>query len=1393
MRYYGAIILFLALKADASSAPRSIYNRKLKIRPSRGNIEPIKNPIERELTNAEGSSIAPRLMIRPIRRDMTGALKIIGALRGGNVNSSNATEPDALSDDNPVPEVVVADEVPTKEETAAPRTEQKVRRTYDVIRNILENKESMKDESIDLRQLIESRAAEYLMELESSAVQDAPTPLKVLHYLAPKVPAIKHSPDFMLRIQTARGDIDAGVAASLIATIARLCVQYDRKTGESIGKQVIKDRRFEQLVECVLCGVDVKYRKRESEKLAEGDNTFDMEELLDEEDAKIDEGLRVQDACRAAWGIAMLCGYEVESFGGHLVTDILVALSLRTRSRLLARLQMLRQGELRTYTKSLDMSLAEGLAKDTESLAEDAGTAIWTFACVKANTGLRTVPLLEACCSLLCQNPTKLREREQAKKTGLNDANFELDDVVERVAQSASIQASDSSQEECDAESDEGDKDALLHWLAPKEVCGTMWAVALHGRTDDTGSKQEMDLSDTATALSDIAFDCIDDWLEEDLQAYREARFKSQLSHDQQAVNSAPPEKELVVSSNGRVVEVVDAAALLAMEESTTSLEAVLENADEKETASGNAGMIDDVGAIQVVDAATLLASQESKEQVEMATEVMVTSASAVPLPSGSQTHTPAFGDVDSYFSNPELCSIAWAATDLQDSLRNTLVDLISKIFLEQGKQSMKDLDGGELSNLAWALARRTSSADFSPSDFTATGLHTILEWIAERSLFLIKGKQGSAVFERFRSPELGRMMWSLSTTLSNLSQHTGNDRSLKTYFREFALLTLKITDSNSKLFGTEDLARICWGFLELSVLEEVFRDPMVSACLGRLISIMEASVLRWESGQCEKGDQSNTTQIDESFRFASFLGKPRFSLRLLEQRLDTRHEEDDEQTATSSEKSHLPLLRDLSMDPATMCKLAYGLSRSHELYPEIDGAWTFTRIAVRLLCSKNGQLLKVSSPGDDIRLAYACATNELAGYGREFVTRLYARRFVQYLNDKLGSTYQSCVSDRLALSPHDTSTLIWSLGELGARHWKKEEGANGTAYKKLRFVTDIPLLSEPQLSSLPSQSIARLLHGAVSMEMFSSTPDTVVPLLRALESKAETDFDKVDLCELAECLARIKLSTGETEVITALPTETAGLIEDSNLIIDDVYNSTQTTKEEEEVIERMAYDQAISKATMQSCLNLLAQVAIAATSRLDQMTAGEMRRLLLIYAGLPSKADEFIDAADKEISKRLEAAKYVTNLHESANRAATAARGSWDALADKSDSDISPLASLRKGLRNLFVVSHDQDEDKDSEEESTKLRQVADLLTETATTANMVTDHFARVSKLTNQDPGMVLSTEQRGAVFELSRCQELIESYRRVNFGTGKRLSRQDTGHRKDVAKQVISRIIN
>ena len=194
----------------------------------------------------------------------------------------------------------------------------KSRHTYDMIVDLRRRSGVHgNDESLALRQLITTRSKDYIRDLREaldvSNESKLPHPRKLLHYLAPKVPAIKQSPDVNLRIYSARSDMDSGVAACIIGTLAHVSEIYDKEimrrsiseksssSSSSVAPEITKDRRFEQLVECVLSGVNVVKRKKESlmRRLDKNSEETDIEQVLDEEDAQEDEGLNIRDVCRA--------------------------------------------------------------------------------------------------------------------------------------------------------------------------------------------------------------------------------------------------------------------------------------------------------------------------------------------------------------------------------------------------------------------------------------------------------------------------------------------------------------------------------------------------------------------------------------------------------------------------------------------------------------------------------------------------------------------------------------------------------------------------------------------------------------------------------------------------------------------------------------------------------------------------------------------------------------------------------------------------------------------------------------------------------------------------------------------------------------------------------------
>jgi hypothetical protein len=251
-----------------------------------------------------------------------------------------------------------------------------------------------------------------------------------------------------------------------------------------------------------------------------------------------------------------------------------------------------------------------------------------------------------------------------------------------------------------------------------------------------------------------------------------------------------------------------------------------------------------------------------------------------------------------------------------------------------------------------------------------------------------------------------------------------------------------------------------------------------VAESLGRALSAVESSLLLWESGPRTRSTLRNARgQVEDSFHYSTFFGR-RFPLPLLNHGVNEHEDEEDENLSYQMERK-LPLLRDLPVDPSSLCKLASGFSSLNQNQPSIVGGWTFLRVAIRLLASKNGQLMEQCPVQDVIRLCHACAMRKTNGREREQVLHLYARRVVQFMNEALDPDRDAHgkAADRLAhAAPWEISILMWSLGELGARHFTTDENRR-LAHRKLHLVTDRPLLTEEQLQSLSAASTANLVR----------------------------------------------------------------------------------------------------------------------------------------------------------------------------------------------------------------------------------------------------------------------------------------------------------------------------
>jgi hypothetical protein len=1293
---------------------------------------------------------------------------------------------------------------------------------------------SSNDESLTLRQLITSRTQDYIYELQETAAQlqaddetinnnaniKLPHPRSLLHYLAKNVPAIKQSPDVNLRIHSSRSDIDPGVAACIIGRLAFACEQYeqvqkrftqldntndtlddedsDSKSNkpESAAPQLTTDRRFEQLVECVISGVNIKKRKEESlqRQLDKSNDEIvtNIEEVLDEEDARFDEGLNIRDACRAAWGIAILGAHYLDDMGGAKVKDLFLALSLRVRELLLARLQELRQGDI--LSSGDDgmrlMTTEERLNEMAEELAEDAASAMWAFGCVRACTGITSGPLFEACCSILCQDPIDLRRRAQEADYEPSKNTIGSSDVVDRLARSEAA-----AEEEYEATyirgkatiNDESryntEKNAFLDWLSPIEVTDILWALALHGSNVTSSMDDEVTLSETASTLRETAYDRLVEWLEEDLGDNKGLQTKSNLE----------PASETESNEEVTLVEVVDASTLLASEDESTMSDNVEETKPvptESIAMKTNAIVSSDRDSqeVQVVDAAKLLASIDSEDKgANVETEVMIAPTSVI---EGNSINSKSTTD-DSYsldwgvdvanhidgnsspriFSPHDLASIAWSVTELRDPLRTHIVGLVIELLWRLGPEGVSGLSGTDLSNLAWAIAK------YEGGNHDAYSV-SITRWIADHTL---QRTRKYPLLSLVTPPELGRIMWAIAC-LTSTKNSTLNDIGTDTSSFFLTRKAIKSAADNISSFSTETLVRIAWAHLEINDSDLSVLDISEMMALGKVLATAEHSLHRWERVDFATDVASAESHVDSPL-FSSFFGRPRRNLAILEQAVNDDDDEDDIVLAPLG-RSQRPKLRDLMIDPSTLCKAACSFQRLSTKHPYIKGGWAFTRVAVRLLSSKNARLMKECSIHDIVRLCEAAVLSDVDGHGRELIIGLFARQVVKVLNEVLEGGNQHDTSINIgSASSSEISTLIWALGEMGVK-CSSAGHSEQLSNKKMRLIFTEPLLDCIQVELLDIVALERLIRGLVLMKMtFSSDQPFLLRVLTRISKQIPGISTGNDLCSLAETIGILK----EASKISPEKKEVHNEIEvPSETIKEDETSSSQINNPENISVQ----EQLSSRSG--DVLNSIAEIA---TELSKQLTANEIRRLLEVYSLLPFQADTLIDCLSEEVSNRLAALRNLKKtqtldiLLKDASRKSSVVRSS---LFD--DSNASLFGSIKAGIMSFFGSTNDEQHEADQiNDEGTKMtEEIASIIQDSISASSDAASRAEADQSALQISLDNVIQTLEEEASFELGRSQELIENYHRTEFTTGERRSRYDKDRKNYISKRVLSRLL-
>jgi hypothetical protein len=910
----------------------------------------------------------------------------------------------------------------------------------------------------------------------------------LLHKLAPKIPAIKLSPDVSLAVRALPGDGDSGVAASLVATLSHVwevvSVPHNMPPGSTnphgnatglVARELVNDRRFEQLIETILCGLDMDKRLQEASAWQEQEE-FSNDLVLLMNDASIHEGLSIRDACRAAWGLAMLGMYDVKQIGETKVKDLLIALALHVRELLLARIRLLCQDDFFVENNST-ISVEDRISQIVSEIAEDTATVLWVFGCVQAVTSIQCGPLVHVCALILYNNPYQLRDNVQEHMATLAEPVVGGNDVIDKLDRAERVNAAVYA-------SPERSKDIFLDFLSPTEITDVLWALGIYGM-------KESYVLESISLLSDIAVDRVVEWLRHDLQHNGAPNYIG----DTHSITN--PEENLgrrsTINANERMTGNDGYQRTDASGEQMTDMSDRLNEAHARDDGSIVDGVTSEYEYVHVVDAVTVLDSEKKEIDVKdtlydsLSNESLNTVDAATLIQAeelfehgGHSLVAPDQDPLAAYlqdkessdwiFSAHDLCSISWAATELRDSIKSQTTQMVADLMVTMGRDHLSECSSADHVNLIWALAKE---ANEQPSR-SSSNIHLLGRWIAE-SVYQSSGLADAIIdsdswslLRDLQPPELSRLLWSLAT----LSM-TFEDEALSNLAGILSLAGLETASRNFHMFSIEDLARISWAFVECSDYTAVLEThPSSFQSLGHVLGLIDVSLSNWQAGlsHATPGRHGKGKELSrEENRFISFFGRARSHLFRVERKMEetgTEEMEDYPLPSLLEEKVHLPFLKDFPIDPSTLCKLCGSLNKPDSMFSRVCDTQTMAKVIIRLMTSRNGRLLGECHVND---LASLCiAALSLTKSSNREIVGLFTRRTVKIFNEN--------PSIMASATPPVLSKLICALGDLGIKYHPEVDSA--LAYRRLQLTARLPIREGFDVEGLSNDSLISLVSG---------------------------------------------------------------------------------------------------------------------------------------------------------------------------------------------------------------------------------------------------------------------------------------------------------------------------
>jgi hypothetical protein len=315
-------------------------------------------------------------------------------------------------------------------------------------------------------------------------------------------------------------------------------------------------------------------------------------------------------------------------------------------------------------------------------------------------------------------------------------------------------------------------------------------------------------------------------------------------------------------------------------------------------------------------------------------------------------------------------------------------------------------------------------------------------------------------------------------------------------------------------------------------------------------------------------------------------------------------------------------------------------------------------------------------------------------------------------------------------------------------------------------------------------------------MNFLSSDKNFLLLVLQEVQAKATNLKSSSELCSLAESVAVLKegLKPGKagdsskSSLPESLPESKVASEVTETSAEEPLDQQASSTAEKMSTVDEVL----IEKELHQSCESILESIASQAIAMVGCLSTDEIGRLLAVYSLLPFQNDALINGILEEITKRkshLQQTRSGSFENILLRARSSALSVNTTVFGDKNSE--SPLNHIKNGIMSFFSSSENADSG-ETKDENSLTEELTTSIQESAATTSKAAKSVEDLHLASGISIDSVFQNLRRGTAFELGRCSELIENYRRIEFSTGTLRSRYDKETRNEIAKRVLSRLL-